>query len=125
MSHSVRNLEDERGCTRNRADCWACVAEREGKFRWRPSIHMPRWASRLTLKATGVRVERLRDISEEDARAEGVTAAPFCKAGRPAGQEHVEAFEGLWRSINGAESWDLNPWVWVVSFKHVETEAAR
>jgi hypothetical protein len=74
----------------------------------------------------GAAIRFVRTDAEVDpARAEGVTAAPFCKAGRPAGQEHVEAFEGLWRSINGAESWDLNPWVWVVSFKHVETEAAR
>ena len=110
---------------------WYRADEGGGRFderdrgRWRPSIHMPRWASRLTLEIASVRVERLADISEEDACAEGVTAAPFCKAGRPAGQEHVEAFEGLWRSINGAESWDLNPWVWVVGFKRVETGAAR
>ena len=110
---------------------WYRADEGGGRFderdrgRWRPSIHMPRWASRLTLEIASVRVERLADISEEDARTEGVTAAPFCKAGRPVGQEHVEAFEDLWRSINGAESWDANPWVWVVGFKRIETEAAR
>lgn len=86
---------------------------------WRPSIHMPRWASRLTLEVTGVRVERLQAITEADAKAEGVTPAPFCKAGRAAGLEHVEAFEELWGDINGAESWAANPWVWVVSFRRV------
>lgn len=93
----------------------------------RPGRFLPsslRWMMPIA-EITGVRVERLQDISEEDARTEGVTAAPFCKAGRPVGQEHVEAFEDLWRSINGAESWDANPWVWVVGFKRIETEAAR
>lgn len=86
---------------------------------WKPSIFMPRAASRITLEVTGVRVERLQDISEEDAKAEGVEPAPFCKAGRPAGLEHVEAFEDLWNSINGKGAWSANPWVWVVSFRRL------
>lgn len=85
-----------------------------------PGIHMPRWASRLTLDVTEVRVQRLQELSEEDAKAEGVQPAPFCKSGRPAGMEHVEAFEDLWQSINGERaSWASNPWVWCVSFKLV------
>lgn len=90
--------------------------------RWRPSIHMPRWASRITLEVTEVRVQRLQEISEEDAKAEGVEAVPFCKAGRPDGMEHVEAFEGLWTDINGKRpgcSWDANPFVWVISFRRL------
>lgn len=89
-------------------------------YRWRPSIHMPRWASRITLEITDVRAQRLQDISEEDARAEGVKPAPFCKAGRPNGLEHVESFEQLWDSINGAGAWDGNPWVWAITFKRAE-----
>ena len=69
---------------------------------WKPSIHMPRWASRIMLEVTDVRVERLHDISEEDAKAEGVV-------------DRI-AFKLLWCSINGRESWDANPWLWVVSF---------
>ena len=87
----------------------------------RVSIHMPKSAARIWLEVTRVRVQRVRDISEEDARAEGVTPVPFCKAGRPNGQEHVEAFEDLWCSINGAESWDANSWVWAIHFKRLET----
>jgi hypothetical protein len=85
--------------------------------KWRPSIHMPRWASRLTLEVTKVRVQRLQEISEEDAKAEGVQPAPFCRSGRPAGMEHVEAFEDLWTSIYGHGSWESNPWIWAVSFR--------
>ncbi len=77
----------------------------------RPSIHMPRWASRITLEITGVRVERLQDISEADAMAEGVYTDPACPA--------RDAFESLWEQINGPGSWDANPWVWVVEFKVV------
>ncbi|KIA78994.1 hypothetical protein QR66_18395 [Chromobacterium piscinae] len=89
---------------------------------WKPSIHMPRWASRILLEITDVRVERLQDISEADAVAEGVTPAAvqsFSDTGlvtRPAGF----AYRDLWEQINGAGSWDANPWVWVVEFKRVE-----
>ena len=91
--------------------------------RWRPSIHMLRWASRITLRVTDVRVERLQEISEEDARAEGVY--PLC-GGYCAGDADAEwcttareAFELLWTSIHGASSWESNLWVWVVSFEWV------
>jgi len=79
-------------------------------LKWRPSIHMPRAASRITLEVTDVRVERLGDVSESDARAEGV--------------QSVAEFKELWASINGPSSWDANPWVWVVEVKRVEGGAA-
>ncbi len=82
--------------------------------RWRPSIHMPRWASRINLEVTGVRVERLQDITEADARAEGVFAMPLPP--RSKSTPYRASFKALWEEINGPGSWDLNPWVWVVSF---------
>ena len=94
------------------------VQVRPGMFlRWTPSIHMPRWASRLTLRVTSVRVERLHAITEDDARAEGVlTVDGLLSAMTPR-----ERFACLWREINGGRaSWDANPWVWVVSFKRDE-----
>jgi len=75
---------------------------------WRPSIHMPRWASRITLEIVSIRVERLQDIREEGASAEGVDW----------GTRRVFAFRDLWDSIYG--NWDANPWVWVVEFRRVE-----
>lgn len=91
-----------------------------GGLVWRPSIHMPRWASRILLEITAVRVERLQDISEEQAMAEGVgtqAIESFRANGvdRPAGF----AFRDLWTSISGDENWTVNPWVWVVEFKRV------
>ena len=100
---------------------------------WRPSIHMPRWASRILLEITDVRVERLNAISEEDARAEGVGIALwFAAIGVPESEwtslgkqgamqaSHINKFATLWESIYGAESWKANPWVWVIEFKRVE-----
>lgn len=110
---------------------------------WRPSIHMPRWASRLTLEVTGVRVERLQDISEEDARAEGVVPdeTERCRGGFGGGQHtsrvsrtevlscplcagtgyqpnaYRDAFRALWNQINAERAtWESNPWVWVITF---------
>lgn len=107
--------------------------ERLGVERWRPSIHMPRWASRLTLEVTGVRVERLQAITEEDAVAEGVERAPGrdVPAAMGGGVETwrdyrdddawctsaCASFASLWQSLNGAGSWAANPWVWVVAFR--------
>mgnify|MGYP001282234237 CR=1 FL=1 len=93
--------------------------------RWRPSIHMPRWASRITLEIVSVRVERLQEISEEDAKAEGIrrqqTTGWFSVPGVDgAGTSARAAFALLWQSINGPDSWDANPWVWVVEFKRVD-----
>ncbi|AUN51793.1 hypothetical protein AB8T65_13445 [Klebsiella pneumoniae] len=85
--------------------------------KWTPSLHMPRWASRILLEITGVRVERLRSMSQDDARAEGVIAAS-------GPMEAGLAFRELWDSIYGEESWKANPWVWVIEFKRVEGGAA-
>ena len=102
-------------------------ADHEGDTRgagWKPSIHMPRWASRITLEITDVRVERLQDISEADAIAEG------CRPIRPeivldgliirTGRSAVDEYRQLWQSIHGPESWNANPWVWVIEFKKLE-----
>lgn len=92
---------------------------------WKPSIHMPRSLSRITLEVVGVRVERLQDISEVDAQAEG--CALECMT--PTGDDSGSAIHGpggyiaLWEAINGPGSWGANPWVWVVEFKRI-TEAA-
>lgn len=90
---------------------------------WRPSIHMPRWASRINLEISGVCVERLNDISEEDAKAEGCDNSKS-EASIQAGwyEKPVRAYERLWEQINGAGSWQQNPWVWVIKFKRVNTE---
>jgi len=76
--------------------------------RWRPSIHMPRWASRILLEITGIRFERVQEISEADTQAEGVP--------------DVDHYRCLWESLHGriGETWGHNPWVWVVEFKRVE-----
>ena len=85
---------------------------------WKPSIHMPREASRISLEITGVRVERLNDISEEDAKAEG--APTECCV---IGDKHFLGFRSLWKSIYGEESWQDNPWVWVIEFKRVQEQS--
>ena len=86
---------------------------------WRPSIHMPRWASRITLEITGVRVERLQKIDIADAQAEGVSdTGAFILDGE--GNEQggpIAEYAVLWEQINGPGSWDANPWVWVLDFK--------
>lgn len=84
---------------------------------WRPSIHMPRWASRITLEVTGVRIERLNDIREKDAWAEGCEGYDDDVSG---GMSGYREFCNLWESINGKGSWDANPWVWVVEFNRVQ-----
>ncbi|HDH1524126.1 TPA: hypothetical protein PIU61_004754 [Klebsiella quasipneumoniae subsp. similipneumoniae] len=113
---------------------------------WRPSIHMPRWASRILLEITDVRVERLNAISEEDAQREGVHTEvwdqtvvarnyaardeffQFWSEGMPhyveMNQLYRSSFRSLWESIYGAENWLANPWVWVIEFKRVEGGAA-
>lgn len=96
------------------------VESRKVEFRRRvPGIHMPRWASRLTLEITEVRVQRLQEISEEDSIAEGVQHVGMgVHVG--ATQPHispVKAYRDLWDSINGVGSWDANPWVWAITFR--------
>ncbi|MCQ8240569.1 hypothetical protein [Rhizosaccharibacter radicis] len=109
------------------------VLLRKKEISWRPSIHMPRWASRLTLEITDIRAERLQDISEEDARAEGVEQVvrppswPVMyerrfwkgyenhqKANRDSARE---SFGSLWNSLHGPGAWSANPWVWAISFR--------
>lgn len=91
---------------------------------WKPSIHMPRKASRITLEITDVRVERLVEISEADAYAEGVTIPPhhaFASGGNPELRNEARvAFTALWESINGPDSWAANPWLWVISFRRID-----
>ena len=92
---------------------------------WKPSIHMPRALSRILLEITGVRVERLNDCSEADARAEGI--APeldgWTDYSNPSCQmcpNPVDSYRTLWDSINGAGAWAANPWVWVVEFRRIQ-----
>ena len=92
--------------------------------KWRPSIHMPRWASRITLEITEVRAERVQQISEGDAKAEGCGLVCTVKSERfgrymSAGQY---AFASLWDSINANRGlgWEANPWVWVIGFRKLE-----
>ena len=88
---------------------------------WKPSIHMPRWASRILLEITAVRVERLQDITEAQALAEGIALHPGGGHHIEDGKHHwaspIDSFAGLWSSVGG--DWDANPWVWVVEFKRV------
>ena len=114
-------------------------------FSKRPNIHMPRWASRILLEITCVRVERLQDISEPDALAEGIEKnwtgdprkrqngfgtigwVPDCgwinymedMDGEPA-YTPQDSFRSLWQSINGRDNWAVNPWVWVVEFRRIK-----
>ena len=96
------------------------------EIRWTPSIHMPRWASRILLEITDVRVERLNAINEHDAQAEGVAKlrGGFWKHYQPGWTQHQLSARGsfvtLWKSIYGDESWNSNPWVWVIKFKRIE-----
>lgn len=88
----------------------------EPRSSWHPSIHMPRIASRITLEVTGVRVEQLQDISDEDVLAEGIYPT---RTGLYPGSPRAE-FRTLWQSINGTDSWEANPWVWVIEFKRIK-----
>ncbi|HBR3279570.1 hypothetical protein JQ762_21950 [Klebsiella pneumoniae] len=97
--------------------------------KWVPSIHMPRWASRILLEITDVRVEQLNAISQEDAQAEGMELTgwrPTYSAPDSGGEVMTpyDNFAELWSSIYGADSWRANPWVWVIEFKRVEGGAA-
>ena len=104
--------------------------ENTEEWKWKPSIHMPKAAARIWLEITETRLERLQDISEEDAIAEGIepvadgyknympklfSASQFCWP------TAYHSFQSLWESINGSESWDLNPWLWVIKFKVLST----
>lgn len=116
------NYDDPR-CKPYHFACWSedLLAGTEG--RWRPSIHMPRWACRILLEVTAVRVELLQDITEQQARAEGVASCADDLDPDGNGYSPYELFSALWVSINGDDSWHANPWVWVVEFKRVEQSA--
>lgn len=107
------------------------------KLKWKPSIHMPKAACRLYLQITDIRVERLQDISEDDAKAEGIQ--PLLQSRMQVaidgrlyrnylnnpelfnhGLRPVDSFKSLWQTINGPESWDRNDWIWVISFKRID-----
>jgi hypothetical protein len=112
LSHGEPILYPADGVTRTSG----CSMISQG--RGRPSIHMPRWASRILLEITDVRVERLQDVSEEQSEAEGVD---FLRSA-PDFDETLtakELYEILWDHINGAGAWDANPWVWVVAFRRI------
>ena len=110
---------------RGRPDAIEYLADGKSNGPWTPSIHMPRWASRIDLEITEVRVERLHDISGEDARAEGIQVARCEVCARSSSMcpadasSHIMEFADLWRDINGDESWGANPWVWAIAFRRV------
>lgn len=106
-----------------------CVEFPSLKPIWKPSIHMPRWACRTVLEITEIRVQRLQDISEEDAKAEGIEYHNGLGVGH-SGYRHIsshgyvygtatEAYRVLWESINGEGSCEENPWVWALTFKRI------
>ncbi|EPY5145525.1 TPA: hypothetical protein ACIJ01_004098 [Klebsiella pneumoniae] len=110
-------------------EAWGNESREDREFPWRPSIHMPRWASRILLEITDVRVERLNAISQEDAQAEGMELTgwrPTYSDPDSGGEASTpyDNFAQLWESIYGEGSWKANPWVWVISFKRVEGGAA-
>ncbi len=118
----------ELSCERD--GCRTCEDGEPGPH-WRPSIHMPRWASRILLEITDVRVQRLQDISEEDAFAEGLermdpgktgwnTATILLDGWHQNDRTAVALYQRLWESINGDGSWDANPLVWALTFKRVQ-----
>lgn len=104
----------------------------EPKRLWKPSIFMPRWASRITLELTAVRVERVQDISRTDAIAEGVCTDEWLEwrenalsVGLPEGSripDEIDEYAGLWNKLNFKRGygWEVNPWVWVLEFKRVQ-----
>ncbi|MFC3902534.1 hypothetical protein SAMN05421749_103290 [Acinetobacter marinus] len=94
------------------AHIYYAASETKVDGKWKPSIHMPRWASRILLEITNIQVERLNDVSESDCVKEGVGSAFLRDCKKP-------KFMQLWESINGADSWAENPWVWVIEFRVV------
>lgn len=92
------------------------MKDEHGMRRWKPSIHMPRWASRILLEIVSVRFERLNNISVSDCYAEGIEVPDFPDLRTPP----VYTYRKLWESINGPGSWEANPWVWVVQFNVIE-----
>lgn len=102
----------------------ATIDERGEPLRWRPSIHMPRWASRITLEISEVRVQRLQEISEDDAATEGATRDTEQNIRKWGYDQTMRmAFADLWDSINGKRpnaSWDSNPLIWAITFRRLK-----
>ena len=98
---------------------------KEAGYRWKPSIHMPEWASRIFLKITDIKVERLQEISQHDAINEGIEGI-MSHTTRYIGHNNItyqtpySAFKSIWISVYGQESWDKNPWLWCYSFEKVD-----
>lgn len=102
-------------------------AKEQYGYKWKPSIHMPKDAARIWLRIKDVRVERLQEISEIDAMREGIESVDHGAHWKNYVQDDISSFvcpshsfESLWHSINGADSWNANPWVWVLEFERIE-----
>lgn len=111
--------------TQDAATAWVVAANNRHDGKWRPAIHMPRWASRITLEVTDVRVQRVQEISDSDALAEGALSydpnAALMRADELKEGDARYLFRTLWDRINGKTApWDSNPWVWAITFKRVE-----
>jgi hypothetical protein len=131
-TYSAHGSFGDQGRKVYRADLGDDAKEPHG-LHWRPSIFCTRKASRITLEITSVRVERLNDISDEDAKAEGVIPVEKARAdGRQFWRDYrlsgdgtfcvmspQESYRSLWEQINGAGSWEVNPWVWVIEFRRL------
>lgn len=97
------------------------ASEDRGGLLWRPSIHMPRWANRILLEVTAVRVERLQEIKDEDCIAEGISLhQDHHHQPRSSNYGPYQTYRDLWNQINGPDSWDANPWVWVIDFQRIK-----
>jgi hypothetical protein len=93
-------------------DCGAAITGQK----WRPSIFMPRWASRITLEITAIKVQKLQEINEKDAEAEGIGVGDTLVFS----DSYKDSYAFLWNKINGKKhSWNLNEWVWVIEFKRI------
>lgn len=128
MSVRKPDIEDDATGYKFADDC-----DKAPEIKWKSPIFMPRWASRITLEITGIRVERVQEISEDDARAEGISegcgndvescAMDNCRLdiGCPAEMTYRKGFREAWNTINAHRgfSWDANPWVWVIEFKEI------
>lgn len=125
IAHGMKPSQAAKIASRD-AWCYAADDATGWQHGWKPSIHMPRAASRITLEITDVRCERLQDISEADAVAEGAEAI---EVGGEDGVSmsdfsHREGYAKLWDQIHGPGSWASNPWVWAITFKRVENANA-
>jgi len=115
ICHAMKPSEAAKYASKN---AWIYAADGATGWKWKPSIFMPRAASRIALEITGVRVERLQDISRGDCMAEGCPF-PNIAMSQPNFTDPKKWYSELWESINGKGSWDANPWVWVVAFKKI------